>query len=59
MIAEAAGDHHSARKHLILALGLNPLFHPIQAPIAAKTLERITSAKPAETAASEPAPSKP
>ncbi len=59
MIAEAAGDHLSARKHLIQAMGLNPRFHPIQAPIAAKALERITSAKSSETAASEPAPSKP
>ncbi len=59
MIAAAAGDRLSARRHLIQAVGLNPRFHPIQAPIAAKTLERITSAKSAETAASEPAPPKP
>jgi Flp pilus assembly protein TadD len=59
MIAAAAGDHLSARKHLIQALGLNPRFHPIQAPIAARTLERITSGKPEETAASSTLPAKP
>lgn len=59
MIAAAAGDHLSARKHLIQTLGLNPRFHPFQAPIAARTLERITSGKPAETAASSTLPAKP
>jgi tetratricopeptide (TPR) repeat protein len=59
MIAAAAGDRLSARKHLIRALGLNPRFHPVQAPIAARMLESITGTKSTETAVSEPASSKP
>ena len=57
MIAEAAGDHLSARKHLIQAMGMNPRFNPIQAPIAARTLEGITASN--STATAEPTTSKP
>lgn len=59
MIAEAAGDLISARKHLLQAIGMNPQFHPLHAPIAAKTLERLASAKPSQTASSEPDVTKP
>ena len=59
MIAEAAGDHLSARRHLIQAIGLNPRFNPIQAPIAARTLEGISAPKSTDTAASDPDVPKP
>ncbi|BCU76415.1 hypothetical protein llg_11300 [Luteolibacter sp. LG18] len=45
MIAAAAGDRSSARKHLELALSLNPQFDALQAPIAAKALAQYTTNK--------------
>jgi Tfp pilus assembly protein PilF len=40
MIAQAAGDHASARHYLTRALTLNPEFDPLQAPIARAALDR-------------------
>ena len=43
MIAAAAGDLASARRHLQRAVGMNPQFHPIHGPIAVRTLEKLSS----------------
>jgi tetratricopeptide (TPR) repeat protein len=59
LIAEAAGDLLSARKHLIQALELNPHFNLIQAPIAEKMLEGLTSPKSTDAAAAMPIFTKP
>ncbi|MEO7317773.1 MAG: tetratricopeptide repeat protein, partial [Chthoniobacteraceae bacterium] len=50
MIAAAAGDRVSAQQHLQQALNLNPRFSVLLAPIAAKTLDELRSAKSAVTA---------
>jgi tetratricopeptide (TPR) repeat protein len=41
MIAKAAGDTKAARDYLKQAVSLNPLFDPLQAPIARTTLESL------------------
>ena len=52
MIAAAAGDRVSARKHLQAALSFNPAFDLLQAPVALRTLEQLSSS---ETAQANPA----
>ena len=51
MIAAKFGDGESARKHLQMALNLNPRFSILQAPVAIKTLESLGSGSPPVTAA--------
>ena len=46
MIAATAGDEEAARRHLSTAVSINPRFHPIHAPIARKTLDRLAGATP-------------
>ena len=53
MIAAAAGDKTSARKHLQAALSFNSQFSLLQAPIAVKTLDSLASVA---TASVEPSP---
>ncbi len=43
MIAAAAGDLTLAREHFQKSLAMNPQFNPLQAPIAASMLEKISS----------------
>jgi tetratricopeptide (TPR) repeat protein len=47
MIAAKAGDLKSARKHLQLAMAMNPDFSLLQAPIAARELENLSTGKTA------------
>lgn len=42
LIAEALGDHRGAQSHLSKALQLNPHFHLLHAPIAAKKLTELS-----------------
>jgi tetratricopeptide (TPR) repeat protein len=52
MIAAAAGDTGSARRHLQTALGMDPQFSLLQSPIAQRKLESLSAASqsaPAET----------
>lgn len=46
MIARAAGDKKSARRHLQRALALSPQFDPLQAALARKALESVTEMRP-------------
>lgn len=43
MIAAAAGDSDSARRHLQQVAAMNPQFHPIHGPIAVRTLEKLST----------------
>lgn len=43
MIAAAAGDREAALRHLRAAIAMNPQFNPLQAPIARKTLEQLST----------------
>lgn len=43
MIAAAAGDLASAREHLRKSMAMNPQFNPLQAPVAASMLEKIST----------------
>jgi tetratricopeptide (TPR) repeat protein len=43
MIAAAAGDRASARRHLQQAVAMNPRFNPLQGPLAERTLEKLSS----------------
>lgn len=51
MIAAAMGDRASAQKHLQHALNYNPQFSPLQAPIAAATLEKLINERSATSVA--------
>jgi len=57
MIAAAAGDKASARRHLELALSLNPEFDTLQAPIAARTLAELNVNKASASNRVQPEPS--
>ena len=43
MIAAAAGDREAASRHLQAAIAMNPQFNPLQAPVARKTLEQLST----------------
>ncbi|MET7400763.1 tetratricopeptide repeat protein [Dactylosporangium sp. NPDC005572] len=45
MVALATGDRSLARVQLRLALALNPKFSPVDAPIAARTLDSLSSSE--------------
>lgn len=48
LIAAATGDRPGAQKLLSRALSLNPSFHPLHAPLAAKKLDELATAVAAE-----------
>ena len=50
MIARATGDTTGAIAHLERALALNARFSPSQAPIAARVLDSLRTARPRELA---------
>ncbi len=53
MIAAAAGDRVAAQQHLQQALGYNPQFSVLLAPVAVKTLDQLASAPAAVDAGPE------
>ncbi len=56
MIAAAQGHTRAAKKHLLQALGQNPQFNVLQAPIARKTLESLSGANTTAVGVAEPSP---